>query len=261
MTEAIIAGVDGRAESRDAVELASALARGSDAQLEIVAVLDYNPVPIDIEPYEVALREHFAAIFKLVDEAKPALKYRRHDLTGSSPPRALSEMAESLDAKLIVLGSTHRGPLGRVLPGSVGDRLLNGGPRAIAIAPRGYADGEPQIKRIGVGFNGGEESQNALSFATELAETLTAELRLIAVVEPPSSDHGGDRRPARVRGGGEQAAGVRPRPGQGVGRGDRDGDLAAPRHAGFDAGRRERRARPSGCRLAWLRADPPSAAR
>ncbi len=187
MTEAIIAGVDGRAESRDAVELASALGRGSDAQLEIVAVLDYNPVPIDIEPYEVALREHFAAIFKLVDEAKPALKYRRHDLTGSSPPRALSELAESLDAKLIVLGSTHRGPLGRVLPGSVGDRLLNGGPRAVAIAPRGYADGEPQIKRIGVGFNGGEESQIALSFATELAETLTAELRLIAVVEPPSS--------------------------------------------------------------------------
>lgn len=187
MTETIIAGVDDRAESQDAVALASELARGGDAQLELTAVLDYNPVPIDIEPYEKALREHFAAIFKRVDEAKPELDYRRHDLTGSSPPRALSELAEKLDAKLIVVGSTHRGLLGRVLPGSVGDRLLNGGPRAVAVAPRGYAGEQRRIKRIGVGFNGCPESKVALSFAAGLAEGLGAELSLIAVVEPPSS--------------------------------------------------------------------------
>lgn len=71
VTEAIIAGVDDRAQSRDAVELAGRLTQGGGARLELAAVLDDNPVPIDIEPYEIALREHFTAIFKRVDEAQP----------------------------------------------------------------------------------------------------------------------------------------------------------------------------------------------
>ena len=54
--------------------------------------------------------------------------FRLRTIGGVSAPRALHEVAEDEDADVIVLGSTHRGGLGRVLPGSVGERLLHGAP-------------------------------------------------------------------------------------------------------------------------------------
>jgi nucleotide-binding universal stress UspA family protein len=48
-------------------------------------------------------------------------------LVGSSPSRALHELAETdREVGLIVLGSTHRAGLGRVMPGSVAERLKRG---------------------------------------------------------------------------------------------------------------------------------------
>ena len=44
------------------------------------------------------------------------------------------------DAALIVVGSTHTGRAGRVLPGSTGERLLHGSPCAVAVVPTDYRD-------------------------------------------------------------------------------------------------------------------------
>jgi nucleotide-binding universal stress UspA family protein len=187
VAEKIIVAVDGRAESLDAVALADELSRGGGYELEVATVLDYSPVPIDIEPYEVALREHFERIFAAIEAQRPGLRYAAHRLTGSSPPQALAALADELEAAMIVIGSTQRGPLGRVVPGSVGERLLNGGPCPVAVAPRGYAEAEHRIERIGVGFDGREEAVVALSLGVELARKLDAEIELIAVAAPPSS--------------------------------------------------------------------------
>jgi len=187
VTERIITAVDGRAESRDAVRLATELAAGAGAKLDMAAVLDYSPLPIDLAPYEAALRDHFERIFEQVSAQEPGLTYTAHRLTGPSPAGALSGLAEELDPMMIVIGSTHRGRIGRVLPGSLGDRLLGGGPAPVAIAPRGYAENAHRIERIGVGCDGREESAAALAFAAGIATALGADLRLIAVLPPPSS--------------------------------------------------------------------------
>jgi nucleotide-binding universal stress UspA family protein len=80
---------------------------------------------------------------------------------------------------LIVLGSTHRGGLGRVMPGSVAERLLNGAPCPVAVAPRGY---EPrELRVIAVGYDGSAEATAALELATALGEAADATLRVIAV--------------------------------------------------------------------------------
>jgi nucleotide-binding universal stress UspA family protein len=187
VTERIIIAVDGRPESRDAVQLASELAAATGAELDAAAVLDYSPLPIDLEPYEVALRDHFERIFEQVTAQAPGVTYTAHRLTGPSPAGALSALAEELKPIMVVLGSTHRGRVGRVLPGSLGDRLLGGGPSPVAIAPRGYAESTHALERIGVGFDGRGESAVALAFAAGIAESLGAGLRLIAVLPPPSS--------------------------------------------------------------------------
>jgi hypothetical protein len=65
---------------------------------------------------------------------------------------------------LIVLGSSHRSALGRVLAGTTAERLLHGAPSPVAVAPHGFrmrADGA--IKTIAVGHDGSDEAEAAYS--------------------------------------------------------------------------------------------------
>jgi nucleotide-binding universal stress UspA family protein len=139
---------------------------------------------------------------RLFDEAERELggvAITTRTAAASSPARALHDIATDEGADLIVVGSTHRGSLGRVLPGSVGERLLNGAPCAVAVAPRGFARGEHfGLGIVGVGYDGSEESRLALHQATRLAARLDATLRLIAVVPPkPRERAAGHAPPSR----------------------------------------------------------------
>ncbi|MGZ5376004.1 MAG: universal stress protein, partial [Solirubrobacterales bacterium] len=104
-------------------------------------------------------------------------------LSGRSAARALYEYADDQGANLIVVGSSHRGKVGRVLAGSVGESLLRGAPCAVAIAPRGLARGDhARVGLIGVAYDGSEEADLALAEAGRLARAFEASLRVIAVV-------------------------------------------------------------------------------
>ncbi len=106
----------------------------------------------------------------------------------SSPSRGLHDTAVSEQADLVVVGSSHRGPLGRVLLGSVGERLLSGGPCAVAVVPRGYAAHGPHtFAVIAVAFDGSPEARVTLHAAHDLATRTGAALRAVMVVEPPAA--------------------------------------------------------------------------
>jgi nucleotide-binding universal stress UspA family protein len=91
-------------------------------------------------------------------------------------------VAERTGAALVVVGSSHRGPVGRVLPGSTGERLLHGSPCPVAIVPRGHA--QAPIETIAVGHDGSAESDAALATACALAARFRASLRVIRVFDP-----------------------------------------------------------------------------
>ncbi|MCB0866670.1 MAG: universal stress protein [Solirubrobacterales bacterium] len=109
----------------------------------------------------------------------------------SSIPRALFDEAEREGSSVIVVGSTHRGKVGRLLAGSTATALLHGAPAAVAVAPLGYAEAEPRsVKRIGVAVDGSDESLTALAGAIELAEAAGAELAIFTAVEPTTFGYG-----------------------------------------------------------------------
>jgi nucleotide-binding universal stress UspA family protein len=108
----------------------------------------------------------------------------------------LSRLARAEGADLIVLGSTHRGPVGRIVPGATVARLLADGPCAVAVAPTGFGrrpdvdnvwkplSGEPDdvgIRVVGVGYDGTKASVEALKIAVELAVPNGAAVRVYAV--------------------------------------------------------------------------------
>ena len=107
-----------------------------------------------------------------------------HAIADASPARALHRLAHDLHAALVVIGSTHRGPVGRVLAGTTADRLLHGSPCPVAIAPHGFAAGEPRaIETIGVGYDGSEEAQGAVNAALTTAGRFGARLRVVRVFD------------------------------------------------------------------------------
>lgn len=107
----------------------------------------------------------------------------------------LGDLAREQGADLAVLGSTHRGPLGRLVPGAAIAHLLADPPCAAAVAPPGFArpggpgdwrpldgDGEDAgLRVLGVGFDGSRAAQAALATAAELALAGGAALRVYTV--------------------------------------------------------------------------------
>jgi nucleotide-binding universal stress UspA family protein len=104
-------------------------------------------------------------------------------VSAASESRGLHELAEREQAEVVVVGSTHRGPLGRTYPGSTGDRLLQGSAWPVAVAPRGLReDPPPALRTIAVAFLDTPEAHEALDFAAALAQRSGARLRLLSVL-------------------------------------------------------------------------------
>jgi nucleotide-binding universal stress UspA family protein len=106
-------------------------------------------------------------------------------LPGGSPADALPAVAAEEEVDLLVLGSTHRGLARRVLLGTTAGHILHDTSLPVAIAPRGFRNAPGRLGRIGVAFDGSAEAGIALEWASVAARPLAAEIRLLAVVEPP----------------------------------------------------------------------------
>jgi len=105
-------------------------------------------------------------------------------ISARSPAMGLHAVVEDGAARALVLGSSHRGPIGRVLPGGVGHRLLATASRPIIVAPVGYASRHPaKIGHIGCGFDGSPESRAAWVEACRIADVTGAGLHVYAIRE------------------------------------------------------------------------------
>jgi nucleotide-binding universal stress UspA family protein len=185
VTKNIVIAVDIGERTLDALALGRRLTECTHAPARVVTVLGHGAFADPAAPEMAGLREQAGAT--LAQRAREAgLDDAIADVVpGGSAARELQHMSERPDTGLIVVGSTQRGPIGRLLIGGVGERLLAGGACPVAIAPRGYGDESPApLARVGVGLDGSEEAQRALQAAVALAESSGAELRIITAVQP-----------------------------------------------------------------------------
>ena len=181
----MILGFDGTAQSNDALALAKLIASQSKASIVVSHVVP-RPPPFDARTREYikGIQHHLRTVLDPAVAALAGLATEARPIESSSPARGLHELAEEEGASLIVVGSTHRGPVGRVVIGSVGEVLLAGSPTAVAVAPKGFAAGAPpSVRMVGAGFNGSPEGHVALRAAAAFAAAAGAKLRAIAVEE------------------------------------------------------------------------------
>ena len=134
----ILIGVDGSGRSEGCRRLRRALALASGAPVILAMAHRAEPLRPGAGAHEVVLREDagrtLARLAGALDdihniELQPLVK-------NTSAAHALQELAEQEDAGIIVVGSSHTGRLGRVLPGSTAERLLHGAPSRCRRAAR-----------------------------------------------------------------------------------------------------------------------------
>jgi nucleotide-binding universal stress UspA family protein len=178
---------DGRDGGRDALELARVLAGSApEASALVVTVLYGAPLPME---YALLPEDALGGAEPILAEARDVLsdlEVETRAYGSGSPAGILTKLAEEEEFDAIVVGSPHRGAIGRVVLGSVALSLLNGAPIDVAVAPAGYAQAiHERIGEIAVGYNGSPESKLALQRAEALARRPNAEIKLVTVVAPP----------------------------------------------------------------------------
>ena len=148
MSATYLAGYDGSDAAAAAVRFAKRLAEPVGGAT--VAVTVYHPAPHVYSPG--ASRAADAELTReLADQARATQAALDVDVDvdgvgkaiepGRSVAAGLHARAERDGAAMLVVGTTHRGALGRLVPGSVGERLLHGSPCPVAVVPPAWSEG------------------------------------------------------------------------------------------------------------------------
>ena len=173
----VLVAYDGSAGGRDALELARVLCDAEGARYIIGA-----------------------------SEATDELDVETHVVGTRAPAHNLIELAASEGVGTIVVGSPHRGKLGRALLGSVSEHLLHHAPCEVVVAPRGYAsERHARLRKIAVAYDGTDVAKDALRRAEKIAARGGAALEIIVAEDIIVSGGPGGRGIAKRRSAAEVA--------------------------------------------------------
>ena len=194
----ILVGYDAKDGDRAPVNFAIAAARFTGAPLIIASarphatglgVAGSQIVEEEYEEGEGLSLEHLGR-----ELAAGGVKAECRTVQGSSAARALHNAAEEFSAGLLVVGSSQRGTVGRLLPGSTAERLMHGAPCPLAVVPHGWSQ-TGELKTLGVAYVDSPEGRAALHGAVALARRSGAHLRVLSAAKPRRLDRtygGGD---------------------------------------------------------------------
>jgi nucleotide-binding universal stress UspA family protein len=183
MSKPIIVGYDPRTSDRAPINFGVAAARFTGAPLIVASASAAGDRPDAGQQDEDLVVDASEALEEARRELEPeGIPVECRELANTSAARALHETSEAEDAGLLVVGSTRRGPVGRVIPGSTAERLMHGAPCPIAIVPPGWEAGAG-LNTIGVAYVDTDEGREALRGAHALAQRAGASLRVLTAVK------------------------------------------------------------------------------
>jgi nucleotide-binding universal stress UspA family protein len=189
MTQRVLLAYNASERAEDALVLAARLAGDLEAPIAVGVVVPTSSAdgrtPAGQRELAFKAEPILSQATAELSERIAARQVERVAVGATSPAEGIAEAARSAGANLIVVGSSHRGPLGRIVPGTTLSRLIPRTPCPVAIAPAAYAERAPEsIRIVGVAFDGGPDARRAAKIAVRLAEAASAGFRAFGVVEP-----------------------------------------------------------------------------
>ena len=174
----VLAGVDGTGD--EAPALGRLLASIGGEELVLGAVYGYESLSPPWPQREQA--EAWIARARRDPQERGVLQL------AASVANGLDVLAAREHARMLVLGPSPRGPLGRMLAGSTALHVIHGAPCPVAVAPRGWTP-PAELRTILVAVDEGREATAALAAAAQLAAAGDARLVAVNVVHQPSPAH------------------------------------------------------------------------
>ncbi|HEU5432998.1 MAG TPA: universal stress protein [Thermomicrobiales bacterium] len=196
MVERILVPLDGSSEAEEAIPYATALLPDGREAALLRVVPDVEspwtglretlaPPPVGADDSElVAARAALDAVPARFPEARV---HWTAEVVRGDPAETIVRFAQSLGADLIVMTTHGRDAVGRVLFGSVADRVARSSAVPVLLARPGVPGAPPAamtFRRIVAPLDGSEVAETALPVAADLARTLRVPIRLMRVVDP-----------------------------------------------------------------------------
>jgi nucleotide-binding universal stress UspA family protein len=186
----VVVGVDRQQGGRDALALAELLREVCGTELVAVYVYPFDrSVSLDeADAVEAGLYDDLLA--ELEEElAQAGVPARPVVVADAFAGSALQAIAQRDHADAIVVGAPHRAGAERVFGGDVAADTVQGTAVAVAVAPAGFAEDEPVLRTIGVGYDGSPEACAALRLAGQLSRAAGAALRVVTVGSEGAPEH------------------------------------------------------------------------
>ncbi len=183
----ILVGFAPGRDDQSGLELAATLARSSGQDLLVTTVVPATwPTPVaghtDREFEEWADQRGLDAVSEaraLLDNHCPDVTAQVEWVAGRSVPGGLVARAEAVEAAMVVIGSGHDGPYGRINLSSTADRLLHSAHLPVAVGTRGYrASDHGRVTRATCAFRGDEVSWATLERTAQICQDVGAGLRI-----------------------------------------------------------------------------------
>ena len=165
--QTILVGYDGPERGGEATALAEVLRDPRTGTLLLTSAYPLASLMVGgfVVPEEIEDLggETKAMLAEARDALRAPARVQLRAVPSDSPARAVTEVAEAEHADLVVVGSSHRSALGRLLPGTTAERLLHDAPCPVAVAPRGYSGGE--IRRVAIRRHDRGRHRSRVAFA------------------------------------------------------------------------------------------------
>jgi nucleotide-binding universal stress UspA family protein len=170
----ILVPVDGSPEASAALPYAAALATPGT---EIVL--------LTVVPSATAADAARAGLETAAQRLRVAGQTVRTEVATGNPARRIVDIAAELRAEMIVMASHGRGAIGRLIYGSVADRVGRESPVPVMVVrTKQLAPGPVGISRLVVPLDGSSRAESALPVATAISQRLGTPVSLVRVVDP-----------------------------------------------------------------------------
>lgn len=184
IVKTVIVPLDGSELSQHAIHLAATLAAARRGSITLIHVVD-EPAFSDLPPAMTAedranATQYLASVGAAIDGRVPV----ETRILSGDPTEELLRYADRTPEAMIAMSTHGRGGVGRVMFGSVADKVVRGSKVPVALVRDEHDTSQKQLRTILVPLDGSPLSETALPYAVELAEGTGATLALVRVIDP-----------------------------------------------------------------------------
>jgi nucleotide-binding universal stress UspA family protein len=191
MASRVVIGYDGSEAGEDAVAFGLTWCR-STGDVPVVATVYPEEAPLGAGRVDVEWASYVREQAEIIQDKARAIVgdaalYR--NVASTSAAHGLADLAEDVDAVMVIVGTTQETGLARSLLGSSTERLLHGSTAPVMVVPSGWRQSaSDRVSSIGVAYVDTRDAREALRMAVRVALRIPARLTLYTVVGQ-SSEH------------------------------------------------------------------------